>query len=243
MKRISRAAICWVFTAVTLSGCAQEQHVYSADPVYARVVDAGTGKPLEGVAVVAYWELYRGSLTGDGMPCAAANVQETVTDKEGWFHIPGWGPVKGACGVMRNMNPFVYLFKPGYGYLRKAGGIGLNSSKPVSVAQVDWNGQAIKLSKFSNLDLSDSGLGSYENNFSLLNGNLGMFVIYMPAQCNWKKIPNMLRAIAFQENEFTHTLGYPIGSVMSRLNSNDKYFQKIAPKCGSPKQFIKGLLK
>ncbi len=241
MKRISRAAICWVFTAVTLSGCAQEQHVYSADPVYARVVDAGTGKPLEGVAVVAYWELYRGSLTGDGMPCAAANVQETVTDKEGWFHIPGWGPVKGACGVMRNMNPFVYLFKPGYGYLRKAGGIGLNSSKPVSVAQVDWNGQTIKLSRFSNPDLTASGPHTYQDNFLILNADLSMFITYMPTQCNWKKIPVTLQLIALQVREFSRALGYPLTSIISQLESNDQYFQKVAPHCGSPKQFIKGL--
>ncbi|MHB8425076.1 MAG: hypothetical protein ACYDB9_07985 [Gammaproteobacteria bacterium] len=232
-----------LFITAAVYGCAPEKHIYSADPVSARVVDAGTGKPLEGVVVVAYWELYQGSLTGDGMPCGAANVEETVTDKDGWFRIPGWGPVKGACGMMRNMNPFVYMFKPGYEYLRKSGGIGFNSNKLVSVAQVDWNGQVIKLNKYQHLDLSVSGLGSYENNFSLLNGDLSMFTTYMPSQCNWKKIPKMLRAIAIQANHFAHARGYQIGSIVSQLISNNQQFQNIAPQCGSPKQFVKGLLR
>lgn len=89
------------------AGCSSSHVTVSGDPVYARVVDADTGKPLPGVAVVAYWELYQGGIAGGG-PCAAANVEEAVTDQNGRFWLPNWGPIKAACGVMRNMNPRVY---------------------------------------------------------------------------------------------------------------------------------------
>ncbi len=231
------------FLAITLYGCAPEQHVYSAEPVYARVVDADTGEPLEGVAVVAYWELYQGSITGDGMPCGAANVEEAVTDKDGWFHIPGWGPVKGRCGMMRNMNPFVYLFKSGYAYIRKGGGVGLNTNRPVSVAQVDWNGQTIKLKKFTDIDLHNMDPGTYYANFSDLDTSLGLFVTYMPDQCNWKKMPNMLHTLELERRTFSAAAGYPVSGITAQLIYQDQWFQKIAPQCGSPKAFIEGLLK
>ncbi len=229
--------------ATILYGCAPEQHVYSADPVYARVVDADTNKPLEGVAVVAYWELYQGSITGDGMPCGAANVEEAVTDKDGWFHIPGWGPINGPCGIMRNGNPLVYLFKSGYVYQRKAGGVGFNTNKPVSVAQVWWNGQTIKLSIFTDINYHDIGPGTYWTNFSAINTDLGLFITYMPTQCNWKMIPNMLRALELERRTFSKAVGYPIDGITGELVYQDQWFLKIATQCGSPKAFIEGLLK
>jgi hypothetical protein len=243
MKHAHKLSAFGFLICVALHGCMQEQHVYSADPVYAQVVDSDTGKPIEDVVVVAYWELYQGSITGDGMPCGAANVEETLTDKDGWFHIPGWGPVKGACGVMRNMNPFVYLFKSGYAYVRKAGGVGLNVSKRVTKAQVDWNGQTIKLSKINNINYHDIGPHTYYAQFSSLDINLGLFVTYMPIQCNWKKMPYMLRALELERRKFSEAAGYPVGGITAELMLHDKWFHEIAPQCGSPKAFIEELIK
>src|SRR6185312_14529324 len=92
-----------------LGGCS----TLSADPVTAHVVDAGTGKPLAGVVVTAYWELHNGSLTGHSFGCGAIDIEEAVTDQDGEFHIPGWGPVTSSCD-MRGYNPMLVLFKPGY---------------------------------------------------------------------------------------------------------------------------------
>src|SRR5574340_764993 len=132
---------------LALSGCMSDHVTVSADPVYARVVDADTGKPLLGVAVVAYWELYKGGIAGGG-PCAAANVEEAVTDENGRFRLPGWGPITGPCGVMRNGNPLLYFFKPGYETLYMSGGVGLDATRLVSVARVNWNGKKLKMQKF-----------------------------------------------------------------------------------------------
>ncbi|HKV96977.1 MAG TPA: hypothetical protein VJR90_05755 [Gammaproteobacteria bacterium] len=245
MKLNTVALLLVALPAMASFGCQQPQRTYSADPVYARVVDADTDKPIQGVAVVAYWELYQGSITGDGMPCGAVNVAEAVTDKDGSFRIPGWGPVKGACGRMRNGNPLVYFFKPGYVHIRKAGGVGLDFTKPVSVAQVDWNGETIKLQQYQNMDLNSHAVGSYENDFSLLNGDLANFIVNMPAECNWRKIPNMLRAIIAQRTLFNKAGNHNIDSIDIDLTrrDQDQFMQKMAPECGSPRAFIEGLEK
>ena len=62
---------------------------YSAKPIEAWVVDAQTGKPLEGVNVVAHWKLRYG-LEGGGS--YQLHIMEDVTDKNGRFFFPAWGP-------------------------------------------------------------------------------------------------------------------------------------------------------
>ncbi|HEX6550206.1 MAG TPA: hypothetical protein VF117_05980, partial [Gammaproteobacteria bacterium] len=96
MKHVALFLITVLLTPSFLVACGQDT-VLSADPIDATLVDADTGKPLAGVPVVAYWALKSGSLTGDSLPCGAAGVEEAVTDKDGKFHIPGWGPIKGPC--------------------------------------------------------------------------------------------------------------------------------------------------
>lgn len=230
--------------AAVLCACgAPEQHTYSAEPINSKVVDASTGEPIQGAVVVAYWELYQGSITGDGMPCGAANVEEAVTGKDGRFHIPGWGPVKGACGVMRGGEPQLYVFKAGYGYQRLANDY-YSVDNPPSVSISQWNGRAIILTRFVNPDLRLGYVeGSYESDFEELNFWLGQFVVHMPRECNWRKIPNTLLAIEAETRKFSKALGYPLGTITTSLVDNDKWFQRVAPRCGSPKQFIENLEK
>jgi uncharacterized GH25 family protein len=70
----------------SLSACATS---YSAKPITAKVVDAVTGEPLEGVNVVAHW-LMEDPQAGRGQ--GDLELMEAVTDKSGEFHFPGWGP-------------------------------------------------------------------------------------------------------------------------------------------------------
>ena len=60
-------------------------NTYSAKAIEAWVVDAETKKPLEGVIVVAHWELNYG-LEGGG--AYQLQVMEDVTDKKGRFYFP-----------------------------------------------------------------------------------------------------------------------------------------------------------
>lgn len=84
----------WILGALT-RGLSLPTHAgltfyYSADPIEAKVIDAETKQPLEGVTVVAHWELVYGT-PGGSSPAGQLTAMEAVTDHDGKFHFPGWG--------------------------------------------------------------------------------------------------------------------------------------------------------
>lgn len=216
-----------------LSGCAS----ISAEPVAARVVDADTGQPLAGVVIMAYWDLHQGSLFGHAPSCGAVDIEEAVTDENGNFRIPGWGPVTSSCD-MRAESPSLILFKSGY----YGGGVNNNPVNPletVTVSRSVWNGKTMRMQKFPDMDLRKNDLHSYAFEFGGLNSLLERFVF---GGCTWKKIPNMLRAVYLQQLQFD-AAGHKFETVITKLFRSDEEFQKEAPECGSPKAFIEGLVK
>ena len=221
-----------------LVACGQERTL-SADPVDATLVDADTGKPLAGVPVVGYWELHGGSLTGDSLPCGAASVEEAVTDKDGKFHLPGWGPLKASCG-MTVSDPQLFVFKPGY--MPRIEGNTPRAPYPVTHSVSDWNGKTIKMTKDPDPDVRKVGADSYASRLDQFDIPLELFIVDMPSECNWKKIPNMLRMLNVQQQLFV-AAGNPQDSIVSELIRDDQSMQKDAPQCGSPKAFIEGLEK
>ena len=64
---------------------------YTAEPIEGWVVDKENGQPLEGVIVVAHWQL-EGGFEG-GYPMGQMRVLETLTDAQGRYYFAGWGPV------------------------------------------------------------------------------------------------------------------------------------------------------
>lgn len=212
----------------------------SADPIDSRVADSDTGQPIEGAVVVAYWEMHRGSFAGDSLACGTADVEEAVTDKDGKFHIAGWGPIRSSCDGMRSFDPLLFVFKSGYSYAR----VGNYPLDPpvVTSTHSEWNDKPIKLKKFPDLDLEKVGIKSYGANFGSLNGYLENFIVDFPTECNWRKIPNTLRALMAQARLFQQA-GNRIGSIADEMSSADEAMQRDAPKCGSPKMFIGGLEK
>src|SRR5579859_2167329 len=138
-------------TAVLLMPCLGGCASLSGEAVAAQVVDADTGQPLAGVNVVAHWELHRGSLGGDALPCGAANVEEAVTDQNGRFRIPGWGPVRSSCDLLE-MDPVLIFFKSGYSFQGLTNGV--LGGDPPTVSRSDWDGKIIKLKKYPNLEYS-----------------------------------------------------------------------------------------
>ncbi len=225
----------FAFVMPFVTGCS----TLSAEPVTTRVVDADTGQPLADVAVMAYWELHEGSLFGHSPGCGAIDIEGAVTDDKGEFHISGWGPITvyGSCD-MSGYNPSLILFKPGYDYE----GLNNNSLDPletVTVSRSIYDGETIKLHKAAELDLQRTDVHSYAEQFGSLNDVIGRYAF---ADCNWKKIPDMLRAIYIQDREFGTSQQFD-KTVTASLIRDDAAMQKAAPECGSPKAFIEGLVK
>jgi len=114
MKSGIAAVVCTLLLLYCGTSAALE---YSAKPITARVVDAETKEPLEGVVVVAHWQL-NGGLEG-WSPLAELMVMDAVTDQSGTFHFPAWGPKKISAGLdsnarLKEFDPQLLLFKSGY---------------------------------------------------------------------------------------------------------------------------------
>ncbi|HEY5648458.1 MAG TPA: carboxypeptidase-like regulatory domain-containing protein, partial [Nitrospiria bacterium] len=80
---------------------------YVIEDVKAKVVDSETGEPIEGAVVVGQWYTVR--------PREYLKITEAVTDKNGEFVIPGWGPFKKPRkGCLFADDPLLKIFKSGY---------------------------------------------------------------------------------------------------------------------------------
>ena len=102
----------WLLAAIL--GLAVPAVSEAAGPWRAQVVDADTGQPLEGVAVIAVWHR---RLMGHGLvpvwPTGLVGADETVTDAQGRFTLPRrlFAPAL----VTHVPEPELGLFKAGYG--------------------------------------------------------------------------------------------------------------------------------
>jgi hypothetical protein len=228
-----------VLSLSAMAGCALGLVPLSADPIDSRVADSEAGAPIEGAVVLAYWELHSGSLSGDSLPCGAVNVEDTVTDKDGRFHLPGWGPTMPGCsGVMRQGSPQLYVFKPGYYFVDVPNGYPGTGS--IMTTHNAWRDEPLFLRK---IQYASPSRAEDWANVDSLEVSIAPFIRDMPTQCNWKKAPNMLRALAqLRQASIEAGQHYTLGMI-DMIMLNDEWYQKKAPQCGSPKAFIEGLLK
>jgi hypothetical protein len=216
-----------ILSVLSLPACAK---TYSAKPITATVVDAETWEPLEGVNVVADWVLHYPTWRWAG----SLEVAEAVTDKNGQFHIPGWGPKAVPSHLphgtrLGNDDPGLVFFKRGY----RVRGLS-NSRQPerllprndIPVRYSDWDGKLIWLEKFK---------GTLEE--------YGKY-IYDPARfagsgipCPWKKTPQLYAAL-IKERERLDSLG--IHSNLPSMRAMENNFNNR--KCGSAKEFFREYL-
>lgn len=139
-----------VVCAVALPACATiYPPAYSAEPIDARVIDAETKQPLEGVVVTADWELRGGASPGGSTTVGELMVMEAVTDKNGQFHFPAWGPIRQFKGELHNHDPRLILFKSGYEYRILSNEPRFDAEAALQpVRHSQWNGKTIELQKF-----------------------------------------------------------------------------------------------
>lgn len=109
MRKYILFGILSVLILIINTGC-----VYSVarhdGPYEGRIVEADTGKPIEGVVVLGVW--YKETPTVAGAVSTYYDARETVTDKNGEFAIPGQG-----LKILSNVAEANFLiFKAGYKY-------------------------------------------------------------------------------------------------------------------------------
>ncbi len=102
----------FALTLVTLwmSACSP---YYTSEPFDARVVDADTGRPIDGALVLAWWQLYKPSLDS-GRTGSVLEVLETVTDQDGRFHINGFTKLNPRFESLDRKDPGVIVYVRGY---------------------------------------------------------------------------------------------------------------------------------
>jgi hypothetical protein len=213
---------------------------YSAAPIEARVVDKETGKPLAGVVVVAHWALESVSaiIPHQVNPAGSLMILEAVTDQDGWFRFPAWGPKwHWGSGELGDKDPELILFKSGYEYWvasnsrysrpAKYSDVGKpagTESKPTGSNRISfWNGETILLEKFKN------GIETYARNLSSLN----ISVSFARDQCNWESLPKMIVAIHNEVRTLEQQkVKYHLSSPMDYLVDNEKKIMEEG--CRSP---------
>lgn len=181
MKRNLLFVLSLLSALFVLSACATPL-TYSAEEIRGQIVDAETGQPIEGAVAVAQWVL---SHIGSGHYGKRLHIHETVTDRNGNYVIPAWGPKPQLpLTELVYRDPQILLFKSGYEPE------GLENSKPQtgSVRASEWDGKVIKLKKISNQE-------NLERYASRLNSFYDGLVKDMRNDYEWKKYPRMTTAV------------------------------------------------
>jgi hypothetical protein len=208
--------------ALLLASSPSFAFIYRAEAIEGWVIDTDTGRPLEGVIVVAHWQL-RGGFEG-GTPIRQLQILETVTDKNGHYLFPAWGPKFALMGQLRSESPEILMFKPGYKFQL------LNNPwySDRDTTKSDWNGKTVKLERFTGT------LGQYAQHLWLLNNtlwNAGYTVGEHSGDfCGWKSFPRMLRAMDELDRKL-EPLRVMETSVTHKLRANEA--KLLAAGCGS----------
>lgn len=115
-----------------------------------RIIDEATGKPVQGAVVVASWPLQTeiGGFHPSTITTINIEVMEAVTDHNGYFMFPAWGPkLNTNLDAMRSGNPFLLVFKRGYLFNleQNLDGGRMKPRRWQIVQRSDWNGKMILL--------------------------------------------------------------------------------------------------
>ena len=216
---------------------------YQFAPIEAWVVDAETGKPLEGVVVTANWELVKGSLDGPRY-FGQLDVKETLTDKDGRFTFAGFTKEDSSGAELRESDPQILVFKAGYEFQRftndyRDGGAGMKLLARTAAV----NGKTVRLVKQVGNKARIRQVHS-----DLVYSGLSFLTKIMPhtnesEKCYWQSVPRMLVETRTQEN-LMRQMGIDPSSVYENLMANnDQYTAKAKVPCIAPRELFNGVRK
>jgi len=204
------------------SGCTSS---YSGAAIQGSVVDEETQEPLGGVAVVAEWLLEGRPLHPDTV--GRLMLIEAITDSNGKYEIPAWGPVTAQKGHLQRGSPRLNFYKLGYAFKSVSNGgqlapyIGL----PDPLLS-EWDGKTVALAPYRN---APDKLGFFTE-----LGNAPRLLRREIDQCAWRRMPRMtamllMRAAEYETQGVSH--GLPKGAQLhadgkcndpGRSGENDK---------------------
>lgn len=213
-----------------LSACSAPPLWYKAAPIEAWVVDEETGVPVEGVVVVAHWQI-KGGLEG-GNPMGQMMVMEAVTDSKGRFYFPEWGPKwRPWYGELKTQAPSLLLFKSGYSYSGLANHVIMKNVRGAleNPIRSDWDGKIIKLKRF------EGTLEEYAKHLGFFVTDMGFTIDYRHP-CDWEFVPLMLKEIYRQRRVFEVAGVKYFSSPDKNLLANELYY--LSKGCRSPGAFF-----
>jgi hypothetical protein len=149
LKQRSRRILIGVILVLLPLWALGDPPLYSAKEIHGQIVDEETGQPLEGVVVVAEWKLYSQGI-GHGGHSGTINTIEVLSDKEGKYFIPAWGPrPRPPFAYLDHLDPELKIFKSDY-YPKDLSNevLGSANRNRSMVRSSDWDGKVIKLQRF-----------------------------------------------------------------------------------------------
>jgi len=162
-------------------GCSK---AWQSDAIEAQVVDASTGAPVADAVVLVNWQI-KGM---EGYPMGQLAIFERVTDAQGRFQTPDWGPKRPPFfTTVDNSDPTVRIFKKGYEPL-----VIIKSNNAPGSPHV--HGQTLRLRRFEG-DLSD-----YSQQMSIFWNPLNVNLVI--GRCEWRAAPQLFQALVQLRGEF-----------------------------------------
>jgi hypothetical protein len=204
---------------------------YSSPEIRMRVVTP-TGEPVADAIVVATW-----SITGyfNAAPLGQLDIRETVTDKNGEFRIPAWGPLPVSTGTIMGDEPHIRIFHPHFlpRVLTNSEGVPMKLAE--NTIEFRLQDQAITLYPFHGTP------SQFSMAMEVLDHSLE-FVFSDPVKpeygrCYVEKMPRMLIAIQRVKDELERE------GVGENLHSLGAYAKAALPQCGDPKLLFQGYIK
>ncbi|MDO8654656.1 MAG: hypothetical protein Q7R66_20995 [Undibacterium sp.] len=152
-------------------------------------------------------------------------IAEVVTDQDGKFKIPAWGPRFLLKGTIRQDEPTLRIFKPGYLPLITDNYDGVPMRAASSSIVFRLQNKDIELTPFK------GSLFDYEPELKSLHTSLE--IIYRSVDgCYWKKTPRLLLALqALKMNLAEDGAGNTLRFAYQYAGINQ-------PQCGDAKQFF-----
>ena len=195
---------------LSLNACGGYSPYYTSDPIEAWVVDAETGLPIEGAVVTANWQLVAFGFDTGGRKLRQLAVMETVTDKNGRFAFPGFTKLNPSFDELRDHDPQILVFKPGYEFGALHSEYPMRGPAPGAHRHSEAIGQTLRLNK------ANSNLEAYAWNIS----SLGTQLEPIENSRDIESIPRMVSLLNCERDKIKKINSRLIISVPSR-SSND----------------------